>query len=179
MVILCHSAEAAEEAMATLRQWSAQAGLELHPQKTKIVDMGQPKASFEFLGYKFWHGKTSGRIRRFIRSKSAKKFRETIKPFTRRTSGQSMSAIAQKLEPRLEGFYNYFKHARASSLAEMDRWIRVRLRSILRKRAGRRGKSRGLDHHRWPNSYFTSLGLFNLEEAQKLELMSLRRAANF
>ena len=179
MVILCHSAEAAETAMATLREWSAQAGLELHPQKTKIVDMGKPKASFEFLGYKFWHGKTSGRIRRFIRSKSEKKFREAIKPFTRRTSGQSMSAIAQKLKPRLVGFYNYFKHARASSLAEMDRWIRVRLRSILRKRAGRRGKGRGLDHHRWPNSYFAKLGIFNLEEAQKLELMSLRAAANF
>lgn len=179
MVILCQSAEAAEKAMATLREWSAQAGLELHPQKTKIVDMGKPKASFEFLGYKFWHGKTSGRIRRFIRSKSEKKFREAIKPLTRRTSGQSMSAIAQKLRPRLEGFYGYFKHARASSLAEMDRWIRVRLRSILRKRAGRRGKGRGLDHHRWPNDYFTKLGVFNLEEAQRLELLSLRAAANF
>ncbi len=37
----------------------------------------------------------------------------------------------------------------------------------------------GLDHHRWPNSYFASLGLFNLEEARKLEHMSLRAAANF
>ena len=196
MVILCHSAEAAENALATLREWSAQAGLELHPQKTRVVDMGQPQAHFELpasfsfqlgwlsrcarlLGYRFWHGKTSGRIRRFIRPKSEKKFREAIKPFTRRTSGQSMSAMAQKLRPRLQGFYNYFKHARASSLVEMDRWIRVRLRSILRKRAGRRGKGRGLDHHRWPNSYFASLGLFNLEAAQKLELMSLRAAANF
>ncbi|MDP1588045.1 MAG: hypothetical protein Q8M07_09895, partial [Prosthecobacter sp.] len=71
------------------------------------------------------------------------------------------------------------KHARASSLAEMDRWIRVRLRSILRKRAGRRGKGRGLDHHRWPNNYFAKLGIFNLEAAQKLELMSLLAAANF
>jgi RNA-directed DNA polymerase len=179
MVILCHSAEAAQNAMAMLREWSAQAVLELHPQKTKIVDMGQPKAHFDFLGYRFWHGKTSGRIRRFIRPKSEKKFREAIKPFTRRTSGQSMSAIAQWLKPRLAGFYNYFKHARASALADMDRWIRVRLRSILRKRAGSRGKGRGLDHHRWPNSYFTKLGVFNLEEAQKLEIMSLRVAANF
>ena len=106
MVILCHSAEAAETAMATLREWSAHAGLELHPQKTKIVDMGQPKAHFDFLGYRFWHGKTSGRVRRFIRPKSEKKFRESIKPFTRRTSGQSMSVIAQMLRPRLAGFYN-------------------------------------------------------------------------
>ena len=108
-----------------------------------------------------------------------KKMRETIKPLTRRTSGQSMSAIAQMLRPRLLGFYNYFKHTCANALIEVDRWIRVRLRSILRKRAGRRGKGRGLDHHRWPNSYFTSLGLFNLEEARKLELKSLRDAVNF
>lgn len=179
MVILCRSAAAAENAMATLREWSAQAGLELHPQKTKLVDMGQPKAHFDFLGYRFWNGKTSGRIRRFIRPKSAKKVREAVKPFTRRTSGQSMSAIAQKLRPKLQGYYNYFKHACASALAEMDRWIRVRLRSILRKRAGMRGKGRGLDHHRWPNSYFARLGVFNLEEARKLELMSLRAAVNF
>jgi RNA-directed DNA polymerase len=179
MVILCHSAAAAQNAMAMLREWSAQAGLELHPQKTKLVDMGQPKASFELLGYKFWHGKTSGRIRRFIRPKSLKKFKAAVKPFTRRTSGQSMSAIAQRLKPRLAGFYNYFKHARASALEEVDRWIRVRLRSILRKRAGRRGKGRGLDHHRWPNSYFAKLGIFNLKAAQKLELMNLRLAANF
>ena len=106
MVILCHSAEAAQEAMATLREWSAQAGLELHPQKTRVVDMGQPKAHFDFLGYRFWRGKASGRIRRLIRPKSMKKLRETIKPITRRTSGQSMSAIAQKLRPRLQGFYN-------------------------------------------------------------------------
>jgi len=108
-----------------------------------------------------------------------KKMRESIKPLTRRTSGQSMSAIAQMLKPRLQGFHNYFKHASASSLAEVDRWIRARLRSILRKRAGRRGKGRGLDHHRWPNSYFASLGVFNLEEARKLELKSLRGAVNF
>lgn len=36
VVILCHSAAAAEEAMATSRQWIAQSGLELHPQETKI-----------------------------------------------------------------------------------------------------------------------------------------------
>jgi hypothetical protein len=39
--------------------------------------------------------------------------------------------------------------------------------------------NRLLDHHRWPNSYFADLGVFNLEEARKLELMSLRVAANF
>jgi RNA-directed DNA polymerase len=63
--------------------------------------------------------------------------------------------------------------AAETALATLREW------SILRKRAGRRGKGRGLDHHRWPNSYFVSIGLFNLEAAQKLELKSLRKAAHF
>jgi len=50
------------------------------------------------------------------------------------------------------------------------------LRSILRKRAGRKGRGRGLDHHRWPNRYFTKLGLFNLKAARELEIISLRLA---
>jgi len=179
MVMLCRDVQTAQTTLQTLREWAAQAGLELHPQKTKIVDMGQPKAHFDFLGYRFWRGKTSRRIRRFIRPKSMKKMRETLKPFTRRNSGQSMSAIAQVLRPRLAGFFNYFKHVATSSLVDVDQWVRGRLRSILRKRAGRHGKASGLDHHRWPNSYFAKLGVFNLEEARTLELMSLRQAANF
>jgi len=105
MVILCPSAEAAETVLQMLREWSAQAGLELHPEKTKIVDMGQPKAHFDFLGYRFWRGKTSGRISRHIRPKSVKKLREAIKPHTRRCNGRSMSAIAQRLRPQLRGFF--------------------------------------------------------------------------
>ena len=179
MVMLCRDAQTAQTTLQTLREWAAQAGLELHPQKTKIVDMGQPGAHFDFLGYRFWRGKTSGRIRRFIRPKSLKKIKESLKPLTRRTSGQSMSAIAQVLRSRLTGFYNHFKHATASSLAEVDQWVRGRLRGILRKRAGHCGRGRGLDHHRWPNDYFAKLGVFNLKEARQLELMSLRAAANF
>jgi RNA-directed DNA polymerase len=92
MVILCPSAESAMHVLGDLREWASQAGLKLHPEKTRIVDMGQPQAHFDFLGYRFWRGKTSGRIRRFIRPKSEKKFKADIKPMTRRTNGQSLRA---------------------------------------------------------------------------------------
>jgi RNA-directed DNA polymerase len=179
MVILCPSAQAAETALQTLREWSAQAGLTLHPEKTKITDMGQPQSHFDFLGYRFWRGKTSGRIRRFIRPKSKRKLREAIKPLTKRTNGQSLKAIVTKLRPKLQGYFNYFKHASEGALNDVDQWVRGRLRSILRKRAGRRGRGRGLDHHRWPNHYFNELGLFNLEAARKFEIIRLRQAANY
>lgn len=179
MVILCPSAEAAATVLQTLREWSAQAELTLHPEKTKIVDMGQPKAHFDFLGFRFWRGKTSGSIRRFIRPKSKKKLREAIKPLTKRANGHSLEEIADMLRPKLQGFFNYFKHASAGALRDVDQWIRGRLRSILRKRAGGEGRGRGRDHYRWGNDYFTKLGLFDLEDARRLEIISLRKAANY
>ena len=195
-MILCPSAEAAETVLQTLREWSAQAGLTLHPEKTKIVDMGQPKAHFDFLGYRFWRSKTSGSIRRFIRPKSVKKIKEAIRPYTKRANGQSLEAIAQMIRPKLQGFFGQLpahilkksgwrsrctrlKHAGAGALREVDGWIRGRLRSILRKRAGLKGRGRGRDHQRWNNHYFTQLGLFNLEAARELEIISLRNADNY
>ena len=177
MVILCPTREAAEEVPRNLCEWSSQAGLELHPEKTKIVDMGQPKAAFEFLGYRFWRGKTSGDIRRFVRPKSEKKFRAEIKPLTKRTSGRSLEAIVRELRPKLQGYYGYFKHAERRSLAAMDGWIRARLRGILRRRRGLRGRGRGRDHQRWPNRYFAELGLFILADARDIEIIGLRDAA--
>jgi RNA-directed DNA polymerase len=41
----------------------------------------------------------------------------------------------------------------------------MRLRSILRKRAGKQGRGRGPDNQRWPNAYFAECGLYSLEAA--------------
>jgi RNA-directed DNA polymerase len=178
MVILCADAESAERALQSLRDWMAEAGLTLHPEKTKIVDMGQPKAHFDFLGYRFWRGKTSGRVKRFIRPKSVKKFREAIKPLTKRCNGHSLETIAERLKPKLQGFYGYFKHASVSALRGLDGWVRGRLRGILRKRAKLKGRGRGRDHPRWPNHYFVAVGLFSLEGAWRAEITSLRKGDN-
>jgi RNA-directed DNA polymerase len=176
MVILCPDAESARRVLQDLQEWTASAGLTLHPEKTKIVDMGQPGACFEFLGYKFWRGKTSGRIRRFIRAKSLKRIKEAIKPLTKRANGHSLEAIAVRLLPRLRGVYAYFRHASRSALRELDGWVRGRLRGILRKRHHLKGRGRGRDHHRWGNHYFRTLGLFSLEAAWRTDISLLKRA---
>ena len=178
MVILCSDAESAMRVLQSLREWMAGAGLTLHPGKTKIVDMGQPKAYFDFLGYRFWRGKTSGRILRLIRPKSVQKIREAIRPLTKRTSGHSMDKIVRRLKPKLQGIYAYFKHASTGVLREVDGWVRGRLRSILRKRAKLKGRGRGRDHQRWPNHYFTAHGFFSLEAARRAEIISLRQGEN-
>jgi retron-type reverse transcriptase len=48
------------------------------------------------------------------------------------------------------------------TFAEIDGWIRGRLRSILRKRAHLKGRGRGRDHQRWTNDFFKKHGYFSL-----------------
>jgi hypothetical protein len=44
----------------------------------------------------------------------------------------------------------YFQHSHGTTFRPLDGWLRMRLRSILRNRSGRKGRALGLDHHRWP-----------------------------
>ena len=167
-VILCRTRQEAEAALAEVQAWTAQAGLTLHPEKTRIADTHSD--GFEFLGYRFDKG------RKWPRNKSKKKLRESLKPRLKRTSGISLSAIIAAINPCLKGWFVYFKHASRASLAMVDSWMRMRLRSILRKRHGGRGRGRGPDHQRWPNAYFGKLGLFSLEEAHRQACQSMQMA---
>jgi RNA-directed DNA polymerase len=177
MVVLCRSEEEAGAALEKLREWMAGAGLTLHPDKTRTVDMGLAESHFDFLGYRFKRS-GRGRLMRLVRPKSLRKLREAIKPRTRRNNGTSMEVIVADLNRTLPGWFGYFKHAKASELSGIDGWIRMRLRSVLRKRRGLEGRGRGIDHRRWPNRYFTKLGLFCLLEARESESTSLRNGVN-
>lgn len=167
LVIQCRTLDEAEAALELVRAWTAERGLTLHPTKTKIVHVDED--GFEFLGYRFI------KHRRFPRKKSLAKFKDTIRGKTKRTSGQSMQVIIADVNRTLRGWYEYFKHSWRTTFPELDGWIRMRLRSILRKRAGRRGRGHGLDHHRYPNAYFAELGLFSMTSAFVRESQSCRK----
>ena len=115
---------------------------------------------------------------RLVRPKSLRQLRETIKPKTRLANGRSIEAIVADLNRTLPGWFGYFKHAKASELSGIDGWIRMRLRSILRKRRGLEGRGRGIDHPRWPNRYFKKLGLFCVLNAREAEIAGLCQGAN-
>src|SRR4051794_20806023 len=70
-VIMCRSPEEAARALAAVQGWTAEVGLTLHPEKTKIVDA--TKGSFDFLGYRFRRG------HRFPRPKSLQKLKDAIR----------------------------------------------------------------------------------------------------
>lgn len=166
-VILCRSPEEANRALEVVRQWTAQAGLTLHPDKTKIVDARE--SSFDFLGYRFKRG------RRYPRPKSLKKYRATLAAKTKRTSGNSLRTIIASLNPTIRGWFEYFKHSHPNVFPSLDGWTRMRLRSILRKRLGKTGRGRGSDHQLWPNAFFAEHGLFSLQTAHALARQSSLR----
>jgi RNA-directed DNA polymerase len=161
-VVCCRSQAEAEQALAVLRQWGEAEGLTLHPTKTRLVEVRTE--GFDFLGYHFVTTR-AGKLERWPRKKSLAKLRTTVREQTKRTDGRALSVILQQLNQILRGWFHYFKHSKANTFAPVDGWIRKRLRSILRKRAGRTGAGRGADHQRWPNAYFTTLGYYELETA--------------
>jgi RNA-directed DNA polymerase len=138
MVVLCRSQEEATDALNKLKGWMEEAGLTLHPDKTRTVEMNLSDSHFDFLGYRFKRTRR-GRLIRLIRPKSLKKLRETIKPRTKRNNGKSMETIITDINRTLKSWFAYFKHVHPSELGEIDQWLRMRLRSILRKRRGGRG----------------------------------------
>jgi RNA-directed DNA polymerase len=165
-VILCRTAEDAQRALEEVRAWTVEQGLTLHPTKTKIVDARVE--GFAFLGYLF-QGDT-----RVPRVKSLQKLKDTLRQKTKRSSGDSLPYIISKVNQTLRGWFTYFQHCRPPWVFErLDRWLRMRLRSLLRKRRGHKGRGRGRDHNRWPNRFFAALGLLYLQEAHAQAVQSL------
>jgi RNA-directed DNA polymerase len=164
-IVLCRSQEEALEALELVRRWVEQNGLTLHPTKTRLVDASLA-GGFDFLGYHFERGM------KWPRKKSMDKLKESIRRKTRRSDGRSMRMICEDLNRTLRGWFEYFKHSKANTFEPLDSYTRGRLRSILRRRQSKKGRGRGNDHHRWPNNYFTTVGLFSLKQAQAVACRS-------
>ncbi len=59
----------------------------------------------------------------------------------------------------------------------MDGWVRGRLRAILRKRQGGRGRGRGKDHHRWGKRLLCRTRTLLPERGPSTGMASLRQGA--
>ena len=164
LVVLCRRREEAEAALALLADAMVAQRLTLHPDKTRVANV--VVEGFDFLGYHF-QGRT-----RWPRKASIRKLRDALRLLTRRTNGFSLEAIIARINPILRGWFEYFKHSKQAELHALDGWVRMRLRSILHKRAHRRCRGRGADHQRWPNAHFTAHGLFTLSAAHAAALQS-------
>src|SRR5699024_7105442 len=144
-VVLCQSQVAADKARDTIAEWTRAQGLTLHPDKTQGGNCLHKGQGFDFLGYRFEAGQ------RWIRKKSLNRLKDRIRKATRRTRGRSLACVIAEFNPMLRGWFGYFKHAHYWLFERLDRFIRRRLRAMLRKQQKRPGQGHNYaDHQRWP-----------------------------
>ena len=93
------------------------------------------------------------------RRKSVQKLKESVRARTKRNNGHDMCTIIKRVNSITRGWGNYFRGGVQKVPKSLDQWIRMRLRSILRKRDKRKGRGRGRDHNRYPNAWFAERGL--------------------
>jgi len=159
-VLMSESRREAEDGLQSVRDWCAANRLQLHPGKTRLLEV-TAKEGFDFLGYHFraanhWPGE-----------KGRKNLRTKLRPKLKRNNGRSLAKTIELINPILRGWFHYFKYCRRWQLEDADQWVRMRLRSTLRRRRKRKGRGRGADHQRWPNAYFEERGLFSLVKAHE------------
>lgn len=166
-VVMCTSQAEAGQALEVISGWTIEAGLTLHPEKTKVVNVDVE--GFAFLGYQFIGDK------KYPRAKSEMKFKDSIRQHTRRTNAYSMQVICDLLRPIQKGWFEYYKHCNSYIFKKLDGWTRRRLRSILKKRDKRIGIATvHEDNKRYPNKLFNSYGLFSLVVAHRELCRSLK-----
>jgi RNA-directed DNA polymerase len=113
--------------------------------------------------------------RRWPRKSSLRKFKDRIREKTRRSNGRKLDDIIQSVNATTHGWFGYFKHSLPTTFVGLDGWIRMRLRCILRKRRGRRGRGYLTEHQRWPNAFSAGHGLYSMEAAHAELCAALQR----
>lgn len=121
-VIHCKSKAEAQEILETLKKRMLECGLEIHPEKTKIVycrsdqfNERYENESFDFLGYTFRRRLAKSRYGNFfhtfspaVSKSSAKSFRDKIRMIRRGCKTLSLEEYAEKITPIVRGWMNYF-----------------------------------------------------------------------
>jgi group II intron reverse transcriptase/maturase len=172
-VVMCPSAEACLQAERRVRRILAALKLELHPEKTRRVDLYQGRQGFDFLGCHL-HKRMSGRLweergkacyflQRWPSARSMKRIRERVKELTdRRWNGvKDVRELIARLNPVLRGWGNYFKTGNAAQkFNQLDGYICRRLKGFLVRRHGRNLKAGQAEQ--WTRLFFWTLGLYRL-----------------
>ena len=172
-VVLCSSEHEAKEALQIAGEILGGLGLELHPEKTKVVDLREGREGFDFLGCHF-RARVSGRmlergvrryyLHRWPSQRAMKRVRGRVRELTdrrRRAGIKDIREVIAELNPVLRGWGNYFRTGNAADkFIQIDRHVAWRLKRLLIKRKGRHLRPGQAD--RWTRQWFVGLGLHQL-----------------
>lgn len=181
-VILCRTRAEAEQALALAGEILRSLGLELHPDKTRVVDLTEGREGFDFLGWHF-HARVSGRLlergvrryylHRWPSTRAMNAVRATVRALTgRNRAGVDLRVVIRDLNPVLRGWGNYFRTGNAAKkFNRVDSYVWRRLSGLMRTRYGRHVTPQRMA--RWTSDRFVELGLHRLRGTVRYPEVSL------
>jgi RNA-directed DNA polymerase len=165
-VILCGTAAKAQEALGRVRACLTDLGLTLHPEKTRVVFVGDGRQGFDFLGFhhrkvESWRHRGKRYLRQWPSRRAMQRVRERVKALTapRHRLPEPVSGVVHDVNRLLRGWGAYFRVGNASrQFRQVDNYVRARLALFLRKKRGRSGRGwKGLSL-----AFFDHLGVYHL-----------------
>jgi RNA-directed DNA polymerase len=149
-LVHCRTEQEAEAVRAELQARREECHLQMHPTKTKIVycrdarrRASYPNVKFDFLGYEFrprrvsnpQNGRTFCGFTPAVSPSALKAMRETIRDLDiRRQTQLALADIADRLNPLLRGWIEYYGRYTPSALSTMLRYVnQTLLRWVMRK----------------------------------------------
>jgi RNA-directed DNA polymerase len=171
-VVMCRTKKQCEQAEARIRVILERLGLELHPEKTRRVELYDGKEGFDFLGCHL-HKRLSGKLleekgerlyflQRWPSPRSMQRIRQRVKELTPRSRCHAdIRDVISDLNPIIRGWGNYFRTGNAAArFNQVDSYVWQRLRTLRVKRKGRNLRPGEAD--KWTRDYFHNLGLHRL-----------------
>lgn len=170
-VITCTSAQQARAALATANKVLEKLGVQINPQKTRIVHV---RSGFEFLGFLIKRGSRpmclpahmikntqAGALYAYPKRTSIRRFKDRVRLRTRRKAPVSTEQLIEDINPLLRGWGMHYRRAHVRRLFwRLDRWIVRRLWSHRFKRWRCRRAGRELPH----TTLYRELGLVSLTD---------------
>jgi RNA-directed DNA polymerase len=137
IIVHCRTEREANLVRAKIAARLKQCGLELHPEKTKVVykdanrQETHPNEKFDFLGFTFRPRKADSRKGKVfwsfspaISNDAAKKIRDEIRGWKlHRCTAQSIQDLARMINPKLRGWFNYYGRFIPSALRPIERHV--------------------------------------------------------
>ena len=170
-VVACRSESEVSAARRLAGEVLAGLGLELHPEKTGMVDLREGREGFDFLGCHF-RARVSGRLlergvrryylQRWPSVRAMNRIRARIKALSARSRvGMDIRDVIKAINPILRGWGNYFRTGNAAQkFVQIDRYVIDRLRGLMVKRHGRNLKPG--QWKVWTREWFEAHGLYRL-----------------
>ena len=172
-VVLCRTAKSLKEAERRVRIIFERLRLDLHPEKTRRVELTDGKEGFDFLGCHHHKcvsrpllrrtGKVRWYLQRWPSARSMKRVRQRVKELTgsSRDGAKDVRVLIGDLNPVLRGWGNYHRTGNASQkFQSVDWYVNGRLTNFLVRRTGRHLRESCVT--KWTPEWFREQGLYRL-----------------